>query len=156
MIVLVQANVMLVGLDERGEVLQQLPVRVTAKKCGREAARSLKNEKFDSVISKWDLEDMRDGTFLRNLRAVKPYIPTVAFVQALNRSHEISARSIGVSAVLIQSCSDTLFIETVSNLLGLTGRKFAGKKLAGRKLAELTRNDSHRLKRPFMRDGIAK
>lgn len=130
MIVLVQANVMLVGLDERDEVLQKLPVRVTAKKCGREAARSLKSEKFDSVISKWDLEDMRDGTFLRNLRAIKPYIPTVAFVQALNRSQEISARSIGVSAVLTQSCADEVFIETVSNLLGLAGRKLAERKLA--------------------------
>ena len=116
----------------------------------------MKNEKFDSVISKWDLEDMRDGTFLRNLRTVKPCIPTVAFVQDLNRSQEIGARSIGVSAVLTQSCSDTLFIETVSNLLGLAGRKLAERKLAGRKLAELTRNDSHRLKRPFMRDVIAK
>ena len=35
-------------------------------------ARSLKNEKVDSVISKWDLDDMEDGRFLKNLRAVKP------------------------------------------------------------------------------------
>ena len=86
---------------------------------GIKAARSLKNEKVDSVISKWDLDDMEDGRFLRNLRAVKPEIPTIAFVRAGDRAQEIAARSLGVSAVLTDEADDELFRETVANILGL-------------------------------------
>jgi len=83
------------------------------------AARSLKNEKVDSVISKWDLDDMEDGRFLKNLRAIKPEIPTIAFVRAGDQAQEIAARSLGVSAVLTDEADDELFRETVANVLGL-------------------------------------
>ncbi len=86
---------------------------------GTEAARSLKNEKVDSVISKWDLDDMEDGRFLKRLRAVKPEIPTIAFVRAGDRAQEIAARTLGVSAVLTDDTSDELFRQTVANVLGL-------------------------------------
>lgn len=88
---------------------------------GTEAARSLKNEKVDSVISKWDLDDMEDGRFLKRLRAVKPEIPTIAFIRAGDRAQEIAARSLGVSAVLTDDTSDELFRQTVANVLGLKG-----------------------------------
>jgi len=88
---------------------------------GTEAARSLKNEKVDSVISKWNLDDMEDGRFLKRLKAVKADIPTIVFIKAGDRAQEIAARSLGVSAVLTDDCSDELFRETVANVLGLKG-----------------------------------
>jgi len=121
MIVLVQASVLTVGLNGKNEVLRELPIQLITMQSGMEAARSLKNEKVDSVISKWDLHDMEDGQFLKNLRAVKPEIPTIAFVRADNRAQEIAARSLGVSAILTEDTSDELFRETVANVLGLKG-----------------------------------
>ncbi|GAI81962.1 unnamed protein product, partial [marine sediment metagenome] len=111
MIVLVQATVLTVGLNGNGknEVLRELPIRLITMQSGTEAARSLKNEKVDSVISKWDLDDMEDGRFLKRLRAVKPEIPTIAFVRAGDRAQEIAARSLGVSAILTDDTSDELF-----------------------------------------------
>ncbi len=120
MIVLVQANVLTVGLNGKNDALRELPVRLITMQSGVQAARSLKNEKVDSVISKWDLQDMEDGRFLRSLRAVKPEIPTVAFVRAGDVAQEIAARSIGVSAVLTDDSDDEFFRQIVANVLGLT------------------------------------
>jgi DNA-binding NarL/FixJ family response regulator len=119
MVVLVQASVLTVGLDGKNEALRELPIRLITMQSGVKAARSLKNEKVDSVISKWDLDDMEDGLFLRNLRAVKPDIPTIAFVRTGDQAQEIAARSLGVSAVLTDETDDELFRETIANLLGL-------------------------------------
>ena len=119
MIVLVQATVLMVGLNGKNEVLRELPIRLVTMQSGIEAARSLKNEEVDSVISKWDLDDMEDGWFLRKLRAVKPEISTIAFVRSGDQAQEIAARSAGVSAVLTDEADDELFRETVANILGL-------------------------------------
>jgi len=121
MIVLVQANVLTVGLNSKNKILRELPIRLIAMHSGTKAARSLKNEKIDSVISRWDLADMKDGRFLKKLRATKPDIPTIAFVRAGDRAQEIAARSLGVSAVLTDEADDDLFRETVANILGLKG-----------------------------------
>jgi DNA-binding NarL/FixJ family response regulator len=119
MIVLVEACVLTVGLDGRAEVLRELPIRVITMQSGIEAARSLKTERVDSVISKWDLEDMADGTFLKSLKAAKPDIPTIVFTRAGDKAQEIAARSLGVSAVLTDEADDDLFRQTVANVLGL-------------------------------------
>ena len=121
MIVLVQATVLTVGLNGKTEVLRELPIRLIAMRSGIEAARSLKTEKVDSVISKWELEDMADGRFLKDLRAAKPDIPTIVFTRAGDRAQEIAARSLGVSAVLTDEADDDLFRQTVANVLGLKG-----------------------------------
>jgi DNA-binding NarL/FixJ family response regulator len=121
MIVLVQATVLTVGLNGRNKVLKELPIRLITMQSGLEAARSLKNEKVNSVISKWDLDDMPDGRFLKSLRAAKPYIPTIAFIRAGSTNQEIAARSLGVSAVLAEDATDEVFKNTVANLLGLKG-----------------------------------
>ena len=121
MIVLVQASVLTVGLNGKVKVLRELPIQLITMQSGIEAARSLKNEKVDSVISKWDLDDMKDGQFLKRLRAVKPDIPTIVFVRAGDRAQEIAARSLGVSAVLADNTDDEFFRETVANVLGLKG-----------------------------------
>jgi DNA-binding NarL/FixJ family response regulator len=119
MLVLVQATVLTVGLNGKSESLQELPIRLVNMQSGLEAARSLKIEKVDSVISNWDLEDMADGLFIKKLRAVKPEIPTIVFVTAGDRQQEIAARSLGVSAVLTSDSDDEHFRQTVANVLGL-------------------------------------
>jgi len=121
MIVLVQATVLSVGLDGKNKVLRELPIRLLAMQSASEAVRSLKNKKVDSVISKWDLEDMEDGLFLKRLKAAKPRIPTIAFIRAGDRAQEIAARSLGVSAVLTDQVTDEFFRDTVANVLGLKG-----------------------------------
>ena len=121
MIVLVQATVLTVGLNGRSEVLRELPIRLITMQSGLAAARSLKNEKVNSVISRWDLDDQPDGEFLKSLRAAKPYIPTIAFVRAGSKNQEIAARSLGVTAVLAEDVTDDLFKETVANILGIKG-----------------------------------
>lgn len=121
MIVLVEASVLTVGLNGREKVLRELPIRVITMQSGIEAARSLKTKRVDSVISKWELEDMADGGFLKGLRAAKPDIPTIAFIRAGDRAQEIAARSLGVSAVLTDEADDDFFRQTVANVLGLKG-----------------------------------
>jgi len=121
MVVLVQATVLTVGLNGRSEVLRELPIRLIKMQSGLEAARSLKNEKVNSVISRWDLDDMPDGRFLKSLKAAKPYIPTIALVKAGSKAQEIAARSFGISAVLAEDATDNVLRDTVANLLGIQG-----------------------------------
>jgi len=119
MIVLVQATVLTIGLDGKNEILRELPIRLITTQSGIEAARSLKNEEVNSVITKWDLADMENGLFLKRLRAVKPEISTIVFVKAGEPAQEIAARSLGVSAVLTDQTNDELFRQTVANILEL-------------------------------------
>jgi DNA-binding NarL/FixJ family response regulator len=119
MLVLVQATVLTVGLNGKSETLHELPIRLINMQSGLEAARSLKTEKVDSVISNWNLDDMTDGLFIKKLKAVKPGIPTIVFVSAGDKAQEIAARSLGVSAVLTSDTDDEHFKQTVANVLGL-------------------------------------
>ncbi len=119
MIVLVQANVLTVGLNGRNESLRELPIRLIPMQSGAEAIRWLRNEKTDSVVAKWDLADMKDGAFLKRLRAAKPNIPAIAFVKPNDPAQEIQARSLGARAVLSDTAGDELFRQTVANILGL-------------------------------------
>ena len=119
MIVLVKATVLTVGLKGKNKALKQLPIRVVSRRTGLEASGSLKNEKFDSIISNWELPDMKDGLFLKGLRRIKPDIPTIAVVKAGDTRQEISARSCGVSAVLTSDTTDEIFRQTVAEILGL-------------------------------------
>ena len=119
MLVLVQANVMTVGLDGRNEILRELPIRLVSMQSGSEAVRSLKNEKVDSIISSWDLDDMPDGSFIKRLKAAKPDIPTIVFIRSGDKAQEVAARSFGVSAVLTDETDDDVFRETVANVLGI-------------------------------------
>ena len=122
MLVLVQANVLTIGLNGKNEVLRELPIRLINLQSPKMAASSLKSEKIDSVISKWDLGDGQKGGFIKRLKRFKPDIPTIVFVRSGDSSEEIEARSLGVSAVLTDDSSDELFIETVANVLGLKGQ----------------------------------
>ena len=119
MVVLVQANLLAVGIKGMAESLRELPVRVVEKRSGRQAAACFRNEGFDAVISNWELSDMPKGAFLRRLKAFRPGIATIAFVNAGDRHQEIDARCTGVSAVVTDKVSDLLLKETVANVLRL-------------------------------------
>jgi CheY-like chemotaxis protein len=119
MVVLVQAHVLTVGLNGKNEVLRELPIRLITVPSGRQAVHSFRNERFDSVITNWDLDDMQNGRFIKKLRAVKPDIPTIVFIRANEPEQEIAARSLGVSAVLTDESDDELFRQTVANVLGI-------------------------------------
>jgi PleD family two-component response regulator len=119
MYVIAKANILTVGLKEKAEALKELPIRLVSLQQGSEAVRSFKTESFDSVISHWHLTDLGPGTFLRNLRGIRPDIPTIAVIQSNNPAQEIEARSLGVSAVITEDCSDDHFRQVVCAVLGL-------------------------------------
>jgi len=119
MIVVTKANVLTVGIADKAQALKELNIRVISLQFGKDAVRSLKSEKFDSVISRWDLPDMKNGTFLQGLKNIKRNIPTIAVIESENTDQEISARSLGVSAVITEDISEDHFRELISQLLGL-------------------------------------
>lgn len=119
MIVVTKANVLTVGIADKARALKELNVRVISLQFGKDAVRSLKSEEFDSVISRWDLPDMQNGTFLEGLRNIKRDMPTIAVIESGNTDQEISARSLGVSAVITEDISEDHFRELISQLLGL-------------------------------------
>ncbi len=119
MIVLVQTSVLAVGIEHQSKALKQLPLRLIKMSSGFEAARSLKNEKVDCVISSWDLPDMKNGLFLRNLRMTRPDIPAVAVIESENISQEIAARSLGLSAVITGQTTDRYLQQIVCQVLEL-------------------------------------
>ena len=119
MIVVTKANVLTVGIADKAQALRELNIRVISLQFGKQAVRSLKSEKFDSVISRWDLPDMKNGTFLQGLKNIKRDMPTIAVIECGNTDQEISARSLGVSAVITEDISEDHFRELISQLLGL-------------------------------------
>ncbi|MGB8226545.1 MAG: hypothetical protein WCE45_06760 [Sedimentisphaerales bacterium] len=119
MLVLVKANILAVGLGDKGTALKRLPIRVYSMQTGLEAGRSLKNENVDSVISRWNLPDAPDGRFLRNLRLAKPYLPVIAIVDSGDVRQEVAARSIGASAVLSSDVTNRMFKRVICGVLGL-------------------------------------
>ncbi len=119
MYIVAKAKVLAVGLQNKAEALRELPIRLINLQAGKEAASSFKIEQYDSVISHWRLADMGEGTFLRNLRGIRPDMPTIAVIEANNPAQEIAARSLGVSAVITEDCPDDHFREIVCSVLGL-------------------------------------
>jgi len=101
MILLVEANVLAVGLDGKNVGLKELPIRLINMRTGSEAIKCLRSEKIDSVISEWNLPDMADGSFLKSFKTVKPHMPTIAVVKPGDKGQEIAARSLGS-----RGCSD--------------------------------------------------
>lgn len=119
MVVLVQANILTIGLGDKNEVLQELPIRIVSIDSALNAATFLRKENFDGIISNWDVHEMENEIFTRRLHAAKPDIPTIVFIRSGDMAQEITARSLGVSAVLTDQVSADLFRETVANVLGL-------------------------------------
>ena len=117
--ILIQANMLAVGLDEYVGSLRELPIRLIEADNAIEAVRFLRDERFEVVLSKWQLDDMRDGLFQRRLRMVKPDLSTIVLIDPSNSEEEIMARSTGATAVLTEDCGGELLINTVCGILGL-------------------------------------
>jgi DNA-binding NarL/FixJ family response regulator len=122
MLALIQAKVLIVGLNGRSGALRELPVQFIEADFGVQAARYLKNERVDACLCVWDLVDMPNGLFLKKLRLVKPDIKTIVVVKAGDFQQEIEARSLGASAVITDHSGDELFSETVAAAVGLSGQ----------------------------------
>lgn len=119
MIVIAKLNVLAVGVKQVVEGIEQLGVRVISLQNGQQAIRSFKSERIDSVVSHWHLEDMPDGEFLKRLRGIKPYMPTIALVQADNLQQEIAARSLGVTAVIPDDSTEEYLRQVVCHVLSI-------------------------------------
>jgi DNA-binding NarL/FixJ family response regulator len=117
--ILVRTNLLAVGLDGRAQKLDELPIRLVVAGSAAQAAGYIRQDRFNSVLSVWNLEDMPEGLFLRRLRVIKPDLKIIVLVDGKNPSEEILARSIGVCAVLADDCSDELLVQTVASVLGL-------------------------------------
>jgi DNA-binding NarL/FixJ family response regulator len=116
---LVRANLLAVGLNGRAQLLDELPIRLVRVGSAVEATHCIRGDRFESVLSTWNLEDMPGGLFLKRLRVVKPYLTTIALISNEDPSEEIGARSIGVCAVLTEDCSDDFLVRAVASILGL-------------------------------------
>ena len=113
-------NILAVGIADKGDALRELPVQVLAMDIGAQAIRCLKEERIDTVISNWELIDVPDGEFLKNVIKAKPSMPTIAFIKPGNIEQEIAARQIGVDCVLSDDIDDDYFRETVCQLLNIS------------------------------------
>lgn len=115
----VVANVLAVGVSDKSDALRELSIRLLVMDTGAEAVRCLQEERIATVISRWELVDMPKGELLRNIIAARPNIPTIAFITPGDRSQEIAARGLGVSAILSEDVDDDDFRETLCQLLGI-------------------------------------
>ena len=115
----VVANVLAVGVTDKSDALKELPIRLLVMDTGAEAIRCLRDERIATVISRWELVDMPQGELLKSVIAAKPAIPTIAFVTPGDRSQEIAARILGVSAILSEDVDDDYFRETLCQLLDI-------------------------------------
>lgn len=113
------ANVLTVGVTDRSKALNVLPVRLLLMETGAEAIQCLREERIATVISRWELTDMPQGKFLKKIVAAKPAVPTIAFVTPGDRSQEVAARSLGVSAIVSEDVEDEYFREIVCQVLGI-------------------------------------
>jgi DNA-binding NarL/FixJ family response regulator len=116
---LVRTNLLAVGLNARAQQLGELQIRLVIAGSAAQAIGYIRQDRFDSVLSTWNLVDMPEGLFLRRLRVIKPDLKIIVLVDGKDSSEEILARSIGVCAVLPDDCSDDLLVQTVALVLGL-------------------------------------
>jgi DNA-binding NtrC family response regulator len=112
-------KILITGVSEKANALQNLSVQLYTTACGREAIRCLKKRRIDTVISKWQLIDIKDGEFLKAVIEAKPGIATIAIINAGDYIQEVAARSIGVTAVLPENIDDEHFRKTVCSLSGI-------------------------------------
>ncbi len=114
-----ETNILAVGIRDKSSALQELPIRLLVTDTTAEALFCLREEKINTVISRWELVDSPAGEFLKRIREAKPDIPTIAFVMPDSDKQEITARCLGISVVLPEDIDDDHFRESVCQLLGL-------------------------------------
>ena len=110
-------TVLSVGIRNESKALETLPVRLLVMDSGAEAVRHLFENEIDIVISGWNLTDMPGGMLLKKIIDAKPNMPTVAFIEPGNREQEITARSLGVTAILNEDIDELCFRSTLCQIL---------------------------------------
>ncbi|MHC4289784.1 MAG: hypothetical protein ACYSOF_06645 [Planctomycetota bacterium] len=123
MVIITEMNVLAVGMKDRTDGLDDLPIRMLNMAHGADAVRSFKTNQIDTVISHWHLADMPDGEFIRKLKTVKPDMPIVAVIESNDPQQEIEARMLGVSAVITEDCGGDYFGQVMTSVLGLPNQQ---------------------------------
>jgi DNA-binding NtrC family response regulator len=116
---LVQTTVLMVGAGEKRHVIEELPIRLVLLDTGESAIRFLKQEKIDTVISKWNLVDVPNGKLLENVTQAMPSMPTIALIEPGNYAQEIKAAQLGITAIISEDIDDDYFRQVVAQLLGI-------------------------------------
>jgi DNA-binding NarL/FixJ family response regulator len=114
-----ETTILAVGIRDRDDALEELPVRLLSVDRAAEALPCLRDEDVHTVVSKWNLTDMGGGEFLKRVIEAKPQIPTIGFISPGNDEQEIAARALGVNIVLPEDIDDGHFRQAVCQVLGL-------------------------------------
>ncbi len=112
-------KILVVGIADKGNALKELPLQILALNVGAQAIRCLREERIDTIVSRWELVDMPNGEFLKKVTEAKPSMPTIAFIMPGDIEQELAAREIGVDCVLSEDIDDDYFREAVCQLLGI-------------------------------------
>jgi DNA-binding NtrC family response regulator len=113
----VYSNILMIATKDKSEALRELPVRLFIMDTAKEALACLRTQAVDSVVSQWDLVDMPGGTLLEKIIDARPNMPTVAFIEPGNWEQEITARSMGVTAILSDDIDENYFRNTICQIL---------------------------------------
>ena len=116
---LVQTTVLMVGAGDKSRVIEELPIRLVLLDTGEAAIRFLKQEKIDTIISKWNLVDIPEGKLLENVIDAIPSMPTIALIESGNYAQEIKAAQLGITAIISEDIEDNYFHQVVVQLLGI-------------------------------------
>ena len=116
--VMQEAEILAVGIGERVDVLEKLPITVLSAEYGSEAISYLRCRDVLSVLSRWSLPDMPAGELLARVVAAKPRILTMALIESGNREQERASRLVGVTMVMPDNTDDGYFFDAVYELLG--------------------------------------
>ena len=116
---MVQTTVLMVGAGDKGHVIEELPIRMVLLDTGEAAIRFLKQEKIDTVISRWNLVDVPEGKLLENIIGAMPSMPTIALIEPGNYAQEIKAAQLGITAIISEDIDDDYFRQVVMQLLGI-------------------------------------
>lgn len=114
---LATTTVLAVGIGDKSEELKELSVRLLVMKKGCDAIPCLRDNKIDTLVSRWDLVDIPNGKLLEDVIAAKPSMPTIAFVAREDKNQEIAARGLGVNAVISDDIDGKSFRDIVCQLL---------------------------------------
>ncbi len=109
----------MIGVKGRKESLKDLPVRIIEINTAANVLSSLKKEKINTVVSKFDLPGAPAGQLLKRIIEARLWMPTVAMIKPGDIEQEILARTLGVKAVLHDSVSDEVFKDTICKLMKL-------------------------------------
>lgn len=123
---LFKPSVLMVGTSKaQNQNLSTLPVILLTSSTARQGAEHLRLLNIDVAVSKWDLPDLSDGEFIRNVVEARPGLPVVAIIESGNIEQEIHARSLGVSAVVNDDPGGTELREALTALVEVIGEKYA-------------------------------